>query len=71
MTVTTSLTGLLMVGTEQGSRCGRACDCDRCQVMTPALSIRARAGVGAPGQDCPGTRSENQQDRALQLPFSP
>lgn len=71
MTVTTSLMGLLMAGTEQGSRCGHACDCDRCQMMTPVLSIRASARVGAPGQDCPGTHSENQQDRAFQLPFSP
>lgn len=69
MTATASVTALLTAGTEQGRGCGHACDCDRCQTMTPVLSARASAWVDAPGQDCPATRSENQQDGALQLPF--
>ena len=69
VTATASATALLTAGTEQGSRCGHACDCDRCQTMTAVLSVRASAWVDAPRQDCPGTRSEHQQDGALQLPF--
>nr|CAI9692671.1 unnamed protein product [Rangifer tarandus platyrhynchus] len=69
VTATAPATAPLTAGTEQGRGCGHACDRDRCQTMTAVLSVRASAWVDAPGQDCPGARSENQQDRALQLPF--
>lgn len=44
VTVTTSLMGLLVVGTEQGSRCGHACDCDRCQVIHLRLASGPEPG---------------------------